>query len=353
MNHSMKNTSFNRTRWMHLFNVELESNQKQLRPKEFTNLKYYGECTDEYLLANSKQILNRFSKILYGIVERHGPIVLVLAQGLEDFHQSNPQVSISDPAVQSFLDGFHQARVGIRLLVGHHLVLSSITRNQISSGFIGIVCTKTNIEEVAKEASEAAMDVCQATYGVAPSVNLSVILEGNCNNEKDFIHIPSHLHYILFELLKNAMRSVVEKEISRQISTEDKLNEKLQELSFLGWILAVVKRKNLEHAEPGSHNQFINCDQLSPIQIIATVTNDTVLVEVKDRGTGISQEDMSHIFQYAYSSVKTKISGENNLKGSMNNPELSTMKFSDHMNDEHGRTAPMAGFGYGLPLSRL
>ena len=56
------------------------------------------------------------------------------------------------------------------------------------------------INRVAPEASLA----CQRTYGVSPALDIT------CS------YIPTHLEYIIFELLKNAMRAVCE---SHLIST--------------------------------------------------------------------------------------------------------------------------------------
>lgn len=62
------------------------------------------------------------------------------------------------------------------------------------------------INRVAPEASLA----CQRTYGVSPALDIEGDKDITCS------YIPTHLEYIIFELLKNAMRAVCE---SHLIST--------------------------------------------------------------------------------------------------------------------------------------
>ena len=54
-----------------------------------------------------------------------------------------------------------------------------------------------------------AKSTCQRTFGAAPDVTVEGDESSTCS------YIPTHLEYILFENVKNAMRAVVERNSSR------------------------------------------------------------------------------------------------------------------------------------------
>jgi len=106
-----------------------------------------------------------------------------------------------------------------------------------------------------------------------------------------FPYIPAHLYYPLFELLKNSMRAVVE---------------------------------------------FHQTDNLPPIRVIVAdhEENEDVSLKISDEGGGIKRSFMPKVWSYTFTTV-TKDVWEENVYA------------------DFGRNTPMAGFGYGLPLSRL
>lgn len=71
---------------------------------------------------------------------------------------------------------------------------------------MGVICTRTNIAEIAQEAIDNARFICEDYYGLfkAPEVHL------HCPEVVEFMYVPSHLSHMLFELLKNSLRAVVE-----------------------------------------------------------------------------------------------------------------------------------------------
>ena len=70
--------------------------------------------------------------------------------------------------------------------------------------YVGLICTKTNPTKVVLAASEDAAYICNRELGEAPDV--AVYGPENFT----FSYIPSYLRHMLFELLKNSMRAVVE-----------------------------------------------------------------------------------------------------------------------------------------------
>ena len=100
----------------------------------------------------------------------------------------------------AFLDRFYMSRIGIRVLAGQYLAL----RSPPMDGYIGLICQHTSPYEIVKHAVTDAYYMCEQKYGAFPKV----IIQGRL--DLTFAYIPTQLHYILLELLKNAMRAVVE-----------------------------------------------------------------------------------------------------------------------------------------------
>ena len=103
-----------------------------------------------------------------------------------------------------------------------------------------------------------------------------------------FPYFPSVLYYIIFELLKNSMRAIVE-----------------------------------FHEGKSS---------LPDVKIIVRTSGGDLYVKICDHGGGIKRDDLSRVWTYMFTTATPKQVG---------------LEYSS------SKKAPMAGFGYGLPLSRL
>jgi signal transduction histidine kinase len=75
---------------------------------------------------------------------------------------------------------------------------------QPHGGFVGVVGTQLVAREVVEAATARAREVCVHTYGVAPRV----VVDGDA--DATLAGIPEHSEYVLYELLKNAERAVLE-----------------------------------------------------------------------------------------------------------------------------------------------
>jgi pyruvate dehydrogenase kinase 2/3/4 len=127
----------------------------------------------------------------------------LLAQGVMEYKQSN-RASMIDSDLQQFLDRFYMSRIGIRILIGQH---SALYRGPFMKNYVGVICTKTNIKEIAQDAIANARFICEDNYGLfkAPEVQMF------CPFDIEFMYVPSHLNHMVFELLKNSLRAVVER----------------------------------------------------------------------------------------------------------------------------------------------
>lgn len=84
--------------------------------------------------------------------------------------------------------------------------------------------------------------------------------------------------------------------------------------------------KNAMRAVMEHHGE--NCDNIPPIEVTIVNGREDISVKLSDRGGGITRSHVDHLFKYMYSTAPK--------------PSPSQM-----------HTVPLAGYGYGLPISRL
>ncbi|CAN1151030.1 [Pyruvate dehydrogenase (acetyl-transferring)] kinase, mitochondrial [Linum perenne] len=105
-----------------------------------------------------------------------------------------------------------------------------------------------------------------------------------------FPYVPAHLHLMVFELVKNSVRAVQER--------------------------------------------YLDSDKVAPpVRIIVADGIEDVTIKISDEGGGIPRSGLPKIFTYLYSTARNPLD------------EHSDLGIAD--------TATMAGYGYGIPISRL
>lgn len=224
----------------------------------------------------------KFTELLKGIYQRHKNVVPTMAMGVAELKKELADgIGLNElPEIHQFLDGFYLSRIGIRILIGQHIALHEPQRQD----YIGLICTRVSPLQVALEAIEDARNICMREYGSAPDV--SVYGEPGFT----FAYVPSHLHHMVFELVKNSLRAV-----------EDKFQDRLE-------------------ASP-------------PIRLVVAEGGEDVTIKVSDEGGGIPRSGLPRIWTYLYTTARSPV-------------EL------DDGNADDG-PAVLAGYGYGLPISRL
>jgi pyruvate dehydrogenase kinase 2/3/4 len=222
----------------------------------------------------------RFTRVLENIKQRHNNVVSVMAKGIQELKQALGSKELSSE-ISEFLDRFYMSRIGIRMLIGQHIAV----HNGSSVGYAGLICEKCCPSEVARDATVNAQNLCHLHYTAAPEV------EVRGNTDLSFTYISSHLHHMLFELLKNSMRAIVER--------------------------------------------FGPDSSIWPvIRIVIAEGNEDVTIKVSDEGGGIPRSGISRIWTYLYTTAAAPVLDPG----------------SPYYNDFQ---APLAGLGYGLPISRL
>lgn len=270
------------------------------RAKELDSLPYGLSDADPVLKVKSwytksfRDILSRrqpldirdaqaFTILLQGILKRHANVVPTLAQAVLELKKDDQTDAVYQcPFLQDFLDRFYMSRIGIRLLIAQHIAMMDPKPE-----YAGTIALNLSPLEVAQQAVADASRICEKTYGIAPDVE--IFGHGGKPEKMRISFVPSHLHHMLHEILKNAMRATVE---------------------------------------------FHGADNydLPPIHIMVADGEEDWSIKVCDQGGGIKRADMERVWSYLHTTAKRP------------NAEF----FADGP-----RNAPMAGLGYGLPLSRL
>ncbi|GFZ13834.1 pyruvate dehydrogenase kinase [Actinidia rufa] len=220
-----------------------------------------------------------FTQMIKMIKVRHNNVVPTMALGVQQLKKAlNPKIDYEDlDDIHQFLDRFYLSRIGIRMLIGQHVALHDPNP---PPNCVGYIHTKMSPVEVARTASEDARSICLREYGSAPDITIY----GDPNFT--FPYVPTHLHLMVFELVKNSLRAVQER--------------------------------------------FMDSDKIAPpIRIIVA----DGIEDVSDEGGGIPRSGLPKIFTYLYSTAKNPLDEQSDLLTA--------------------NVATMAGYGYGLPISRL
>ncbi|KAL0072962.1 hypothetical protein F4703DRAFT_1867245 [Phycomyces blakesleeanus] len=245
--------------------------------------RYFNPVEDIRCSPEVLTYTDSFVKTIEGVKRRHDPVVTTVAQGILEYKEHRkPQVV--DTEVEKFLDRFYMSRIGIRMLIGQH---STLYRGPFRQDYVGVICTKTSIREIAQDAIANARYICEEHYGLfkAPEVKMF------CPGDIEFMYVPSHLNHMIFELLKNSLRAVVERY--------------------------------------GSDYE----DDYPPIKLVIAHGKEDITIKISDEGGGIPRSSLPDVWAYMYTTAERQ-----ELE-----PEFNKSEFK----------APMAGFGYGLPISRL
>lgn len=224
-----------------------------------------------------------FTQMIKMIKVRHNNVVPMMALGVQQLKKDlNPKIDYEDlDEIHQFLDRFYMSRIGIRMLIGQHVALHDPNP---PPDCVGYIHTKMSPVEVARSASEDARSICLREYGSSPDINIYG------DPKFTFPYVPTHLHLMVFELVKNSLRAVQER--------------------------------------------FMDSDKVAPpVRIIVADGLEDVTIKVSDEGGGIPRSGLPRIFTYLYSTAKNPLDEQ---------PDI-----------DLGTATTMAGYGYGLPISRL
>ncbi|KAF2849681.1 mitochondrial pyruvate dehydrogenase kinase-like protein [Plenodomus tracheiphilus IPT5] len=299
----------------------------------------------------------KFTEVMADLVNTHANTISILARG---FLEARKYISPKD--VTRFLDEHLRARIGTRLIAEQHLSLhfssqphgETMHDHDDSQGYIGVIDTRLKPARIVDHCANVVGEICELKYGVRPTVVI------NGEPDYEFAHVPVHLEYIITELLKNAFRATVESGMEREAIevTIAPLPELLPENTESdGNDTEDMRNKTVKNADQG--NKDIASQRLtgnktlhSTYSNIAPLKHSTpgVTIRIRDRGGGISPENLSHIWDYSFTTfndhqASSTLSGGNHSANGMDALNAFSGPGGDGANS-------LAGLGYGLPLGR-
>lgn len=257
----------------------------------------------------------QFTEVMADLVQTHSNTIPILARGFLECRRY-----ISPAQVTKFLDEHLRTRIGTRLIAEQHIALhlSSLPHSSsngitsphnVPSTYIGVIDTALRPAEVIKQCESFVSEICELRYGVRPSVII------NGETETIFAHVPTHLEYIVTELLKNAFRATVENKQEREP------------------IVITIAASPESQDTPTLRESKYNSNPSFP----------GVTIRIRDRGGGISPENLPNIWAYSFTTF-----GEDDIQ------ELGNGKANglNTISGSGGDSSSLAGLGYGLPLGR-
>ncbi|XP_034523843.1 pyruvate dehydrogenase kinase, isozyme 4 isoform X2 [Ailuropoda melanoleuca] len=224
-----------------------------------------------------------FVDTLIKVRNRHHNVVPTMAQGIIEYKDGCTVDPVTNQNLQYFLDRFYMNRISTRMLMNQHILIFSDSQTG-NPTHIGSIDPNCDVAAVVQDAFECSKMLCDQYYLTSPELKLTQVNGKSPGQPIHIVYVPSHLHHMLFELFKNAMRATV------------------------------------EHQE--------NWPSLTPIEVIVVLGKEDLTIKISDRGGGVPLRIIERLFSYTYSTAPTPVM-------------------------DNSRNAPLAGFGYGLPISRL
>lgn len=239
--------------------------------------------------VNDDKVLQRFTKTLVDVRNRHVNVVETMAKGIMEYKEAyGPELlDRQEQQIDYFLNRFYINRISIRMLINQHALLYG---SQIGNHprHIGCIDPHCDVLEVAKDAFANARFVCEQFYYDLQAPDIKISCHNSCENvdKIQLVYVPSHLYHMLFELLKNSMRAVVE-----------------------------------THA---------GAKEVPQLELMISKGEEDLTIKLSDQGGGIPYSKKDQLFKYMYTTATQPL------------PSLNV-----------DNSAPLAGYGYGLPLSRV
>ncbi|KAI4243198.1 MAG: hypothetical protein L6R40_003566 [Gallowayella cf. fulva] len=256
----------------------------------------------------------QFTEVMADLVQTHSNTIPTLARG---FLECRKYISPGD--VTHFLDEHLRARVGTRLMAEQHIALhlSSTPHNggeHDQSSYIGVIDTALRPAEIVRHCEAFVGEICELKYGVRPTV----VIDGQVDAR--MTHVPTHLEYIITELLKNAFRATVE---------SGKEREPIE--------VTIAVTPNV----PESSETAVDEPRLS------LSSSSGVTIRIRDRGGGISPDVLPSIWAYSFTTF-----ADEDIMGMNKSGNHGKVDALNAISGSNGDSSSLAGLGYGLPLGR-
>ena len=296
---------------------------------------YYVHSLSTLLPYQERSITNledeiNFTEVMADLVQTHSNTIPILARG---FLECRKYITPTD--VTAFLDEHLRARIGTRLIAEQHIALHLSSQPHSGkdsryqpdgcSSCIGVIDTALRPAEIIRHCESFVSEICELKYGVRPTVVI------NGQQDATLAHVPTHLEYIITELLKNAFRATIESGKEREpieitiAASPDPSPSPLVDM----------------HIDPPAPKPDLieTSNSILPDSCIPGVT-----IRIRDRGGGISPDTLPNIWAYSFTTF-----GEDEVMDVSDNGNADAL---NAISGAGGDSSSLAGLGYGLPLGR-
>jgi len=255
--------------------------------------------------------LDMFQRYMQYLLQDNTEVVQTMALGVIQARRNVGEKELDDFArlVDLVLVRFFTARIGMRFIIEQF-----VSSGEFKAGFAGVIESFCNPVNIAQRAAEDASQLCRQHKGIAPKVMFHTPT-ANFSQDLHFTYIPHHLHYMLTETLKNSMRATVETHFDGDAS------------------------------------------YLPPIKVVFVAGQEDMTIKVIDEGGGIPRSETKAIWNFFHSTAEapTPSDGPAGATSEEMGHWLDVVKERKNR-EELGTAEPasaLAGYGVGLPLSRL
>jgi pyruvate dehydrogenase kinase 2/3/4 len=195
----------------------------------------------------------KYTELLEDVLEDRNQVILTIARGVLELRRDlgdnyNDQLSTN---IKDSLNRFFMARTGLRFIMEQHIA-GQESKQRV--GYSGVIQEQCRPYDVINAAAEEAQEICDRSMGEVPEV----VIAGDVDLQ--FTYVPTHMYYIVFELLKNALRATVEHSVSKGLEEDD----------------------------------------FPPIEVIIARGKRDVTIKIADRGGGIPFTDVKKVWDFMF-----------------------------------------------------
>ncbi|PSS00785.1 branched-chain alpha-ketoacid dehydrogenase [Coniella lustricola] len=180
----------------------------------------YYEAFDKFRKVYEIRTLDdndAFCDIISDMLKKHLSVIPRLAMGILE---TSADEMLPAKKLDGFMNAILRSRISRRVIAEQHLSLTETFHSPNfmqgvkvqETDFIGKVFLKCNAADTVRRCGRAVLDLAQSAYGVdvaLPEIKLSGHLDAN------FPFILSHMEYIVGELLRNSVQSVIETQMQK------------------------------------------------------------------------------------------------------------------------------------------
>ncbi|KAK5166489.1 putative protein kinase [Saxophila tyrrhenica] len=265
---------------------------------------------------------DRYCAVLKQTLNEHLSVIPRLAMGVLEI-QDTIGPDQSDLLMKTLL----RSRISRRVIAEQHLALTETFHSPWhfpnakkpatltpEDDFVGEILLKCNAKEIIEKCAATATQLASKAYGSEVAIP-KIVLQGHLDTT--FPYIPSHIEYIIGELLRNSIQAVIEQKGS---------------------------------SEP------------PPIEVLICEAAQHVIIRISDQGGGIERDVLPYLWSFAKGPRRYRrlenLATVPRLKATMQELEPGAASHSDKV--KHGSSLsslssrpPELRLGMGLPMSKI